>query len=348
MKIISWNLKNVGQTKLGKAFTPTMANFGLGNTVLDYIMNVVMGSTIWNNIASTHPADIFVVIELKSGGNNKSKGHPAFGTAHPTMQLIVGAMNNIVANTPVLQPNYFYRYVSPPVNVAGNNQYTNPMITGRHETVGVVYNSLRLTPTNSAVFRDHNNQFLNPRTPFGVQFNIVNTTDSLTIIGIHAPPTSGGAAVRYKKPIDFMRRAATIPAFANTAIKQFIMGDYNCDPASTYTGANGVVGWNIPGYGTLIANGTLSSVRRRVNNGNVPPANYLSEAYDNLMYNFNAGGGAVERVLDTIANARYFGAPPHPPPPNPPPPAPLYPGNLVALLNNYNKVSDHLPIMLEF
>jgi hypothetical protein len=54
-------------------------------------------------------------------------------------------------------------------------------------------------------------------------------------------------------------------------------------------------------------------------------------------------GPINERVLDLIANARNF----NPPPPTVPPVA-AYPGNLVMVLNNNRKVSDHLPFVIEF
>jgi len=322
MKIISWNLRNLGATKLANPFTVAVAGRGLGNNVLDYVLNVVMGRPVWAPISSGNPADIFVIIELKSGGHNK--GQNANGTAIPTLATIVAAMNTMANN----------------LGVGAQYQYLAavPLITGRHETVGVIFNQRVLTWNASAVRRDVNNQYINPRTPFSATLTVNATGAQVVVTGVHAPPPSGGAAVRNRPPVNSARAVATVPQLATA--NQLVMGDYNCTPASTYTNGFGVVvGWNWPGYGTLIPNGTLSSVRLRVAGTQPPPQNYLSAAYDNLLYNFNAGGGAVERVLDTIANARDM---------TQMPPAPMYPASLVALLNNYNKVSDHLPLYMEF
>jgi hypothetical protein len=324
MKVISWNLRNIGQTKLGNPFTAAVAGKGLGNNVRDYIINLVMGNAVWNNIATGNPADVFVVIELKSGGHNK--GNAAFGTAGPTLASILGAMNLVVANTVALQGQYAYAAVP-------------PLIVGYHEAVGIIYNTHRLNFGGAAVLRDVNNRYINPRTPFAALFNIIGTATNLTVVGIHAPPPSGGAAVRYRPPINWLNLAATVPSLPNTW--QFVSGDYNCDPTSTYTnGFGAVVGWAFANYGTHIPANTLSSVRQKVANANPAPANYLSDAYDNLLFNFNPGVPVHQSVLDLIGNARDFsggGAP-----------VAMYPGSLVALLNNYNKVSDHMPTVLEF
>lgn len=322
MKIISWNLRNIGQTKLGNTFTPTIAGRGLGNNVLEYMMNVVMGMPVWTNICSPNPADIFVIIELKTGGN--AKGGNANGTSIPTLAAVVGAMNTVATLR----------------GQAATHQYNAvvPLITGYHETVGVVYNTRLLTFTAAAVRRDVNNRYINPRTPFSAAFTVTATGAQVIVTGLHAPPPSGGAALRYRPPINYANSVATVPSLPLQ--NQLVMGDYNCNPASTYTNGFGVVvGWNWAGYGTLIPNGTLSSVRLKVANANPAPANYLSDAYDNLLFNFVAGPPVVTQVLDTIGNARDMTTVP---------PTAMYPGNLVALLNNYNRVSDHLPIYMEF
>ena len=83
MKIVSWNLRNIGNTKLTNTFTQKYLGFGLGNDVADYVAGLVMGSDRWNAVPnlSTNPADIFVVIELKTGG--KKKGGAVSGTCIP-------------------------------------------------------------------------------------------------------------------------------------------------------------------------------------------------------------------------------------------------------------------------
>ncbi|MCB0429497.1 MAG: hypothetical protein H6585_02525 [Flavobacteriales bacterium] len=322
MKIVSWNLKNIGQTKLGNNFTATIANKGLGNNVGDYINRVVMGNVAWTNILTANPADIFIVIELKTGGHQKGK--PVSGTCIPTITTITANMNNYVNGT-ALAANYTYNYVT-------------PQVVGYHEAVGIIFNTQRLTFAGNGVLRDNNNLYINPRTPYGATFTINGTANQINVVGIHAPPPSGGANIRFKPPIDFARKVATVPQLATP--NSMVSGDYNCDPTSTYTnGFGNQVGWNFAGYGTLLAPNTLSSVRNKVANGNPPPANYLSDAYDNLLFNFAAPMGTTQLVADVIANARDM---------TQNPPTALYPGNLVALVNNYNKVSDHLPVVIEF
>ena len=48
MKIVSWNLKNIGHRKLVKQMNAIVAAAHYGNNVLDFMMNVVMGRNIWN------------------------------------------------------------------------------------------------------------------------------------------------------------------------------------------------------------------------------------------------------------------------------------------------------------
>lgn len=316
MKIISWNLKNIGANKLANAFTPAFQAYGLGNNVLDYMMNVVMGSAVWNNINPTVPADIFVVIELKCGGHNK--GYQPPGPVSPTLQAITAAMNLVVANTPAYVGNYNYNFV-------------NPLIVGRHEAVGVIFNTVALNYVNSGVLRDNNLRLINPRTPFYTQFTTVVGGNNLNVIGLHAPPPKGGNNVKYRPPIQFANKVATVPELANP--NTMVMGDYNCAPNSVYNSGAGNMGWNFVGYNTAIPNGTLTSVRQRVANAQPPPANYLSGPYDNLLRNFNPPG-TIQAVLDTIGNARDVTV------------NPAGATNLNVVLRNYNRVSDHLALSM--
>lgn len=316
MKIISWNMRNLGTTKLTNTFTNTFQALGLGNNVQSYMINVVMGSQAWTNINPAVPADIFVIIELKCGGNRK--GYAATGAAVPVLQAVTGAMNTVVANTQAYQGNYQYSYV-------------NPLIVGRHEAVGIIYNTKALTLNQRGVLRDNNLRLINPRSPFWARFTHNNGT-VFNVIGIHAPPPSGGANVRYRNPINFARKVSTVPDLVNA--NTMVMGDYNCAPNSVYNSGQGNVGWTFNGYQTNIPNGTLTSVRKKVAKGQTPPANYLSGPYDNLLRNFN-GNNITQGVLDTIGNARNVNT-------NPPSP----PGTLAMVLNNYNKVSDHLPLSM--
>ena len=61
MKIISWNLKNIGQSKLTNKLSPVLAAAGLGGTVLEYITKLVMADNAWRNITTANPADILLI-----------------------------------------------------------------------------------------------------------------------------------------------------------------------------------------------------------------------------------------------------------------------------------------------
>lgn len=325
MKIISWNLKNLGFGKLVNPMTPGFAAYGLGNDVMDYVLGVVMGTARWTNFATANPADLFIVIELKTGGHLKNTA--ANGTSIPTMNTLRGTMQAMANAGHGIGGNPNYQYAVVPA-----------LVTGRHECVGVIYNTVTLAYNGNNVLRDNALNYINPRSPYRTQFTEIATGTVLDVISIHAPPVSGGAATRYRNPITFLRRAATMPEIAGANV--MVTGDYNCDPTATYAGLFGAVGWNFGvAYGTQIPANTLSSVRTKVANANPPPANYLSEAYDNLLYNFAPVPPVAESVMNTILNSRNM---------NVVPIVPIYPGNLVATLNNYNKVSDHLPLCWEF
>ena len=315
MKIISWNLRNIGINKLARPFTARFQAYGLGNNVIDYMMKLVMGDPVWNNINDGKPADIFVVIELKCGGQKKGEYPP--GAPSPTLATIVTAMNNYAIGAGITPS---YNYLAVP-----------PLIIGRHEAVGIIYNTVKLTYNNSAVLRDINAKLINPRTPFYAQFTSVGGNTPLHVIGLHAPPPKGGVNLKYRPPILFANKLATVPQLINP--ETMIMGDFNCAPNSVYNAGMGNVGWNIPNYATSIPNGTLTSVRNRLSNIQQPPANYLSGPYDNLLRNFD-NASIRQAVLDTIGNARNVGV------------NPIGATRLSMVLSNFNKVSDHLPISM--
>ena len=320
MKIVAWNLLNVGQNKLTKPLNPLAA--GYGGYIIDFIMNVVMGNPIWGGTnQSSIPADIFIVIELKSGGH--LKGNPVSGTGIPCMTTLLNAMNTIVANTPAYVGNYNYAR-------------TLGMITGRHESVGIIYNTVRLNYLGHDVVRDNNYHFVLPRTPYMAQFTLGPAGAQFNVVGIHAPPPSGAAAVRFKNPISFANKLPTCPDLMVGAPQNyFIGGDFNCCPTDTWM-TNGVAltPFNNPppapanktmtGYSTSLVNGTLTSVRKTLQNAQVGPLRYLSGAYDNVLY-FPVGN-YLEYSPDLIGNMNAAGM------------------GLLARLNNYRKVSDHLPV----
>jgi hypothetical protein len=341
MKIISWNLLNLSTVGLAKDLTLHFTHFGLGNNVLDYITKLVMADAAWNNLGmSDNPADIFVIIELKTGG--ETKGAPVEGNCLPTLTTLTTALNTI-ANARGIAANYQYAYAT-------------PLITGKNEAVGIIFNTrvFNAAPATQTL-RTNNNQNLQKHTPF--MATLVRTADNrpFKIIGIHAPPLGlGGVNRQYKPPIDFVIKLGSITELdptlpANSNAEHFIMGDFNCNPASMYIKGDGthIFGFtflrNDWHYATNIPDNTLSSLRTAVVPGGVPPANYLSMAYDNLLYKFAGAAPVVnERVLDLIANARDMTVAP---------PAALYPAELGGedgLLRNSNIVSNHLPVIMEF
>ncbi|WPV64835.1 hypothetical protein [Chitinophaga sp. LS1] len=333
MKIVSWNLKNIGDNKLNNPFSPIFNAFGLGNNVIDYITGLVMGNPCWNAVPnlSTNPADIFVVIELKTGGSQKGKA--ISGTCLPTLNNIKAKLNTLAKKNYSNNQNPTYEY-----------DYIVPQITGYHETVGILFNTKKLKVLSAQAFRNNTTQnWINPRTPYGAKFQVLNSTDSFQVVGIHAPPPKGADGVKYRPPINYCTILPTIELA--TMNNTFIMGDFNCNPASYYNKEQ-VGGQQVqvfpftPGlatYITLIPNGTLSSVRTKPANSMQPPANYLSDAYDNIIYNTVLQNGQ-ELVVDLIGKARNMNAN-----------NTLLAGtNLLALVNAYNIVSDHLPVVIEW
>ncbi|MCH8620964.1 hypothetical protein [Undibacterium sp. TS12] len=332
MKVISWNLKNVSLNKLTKAntFQPLFQTYGMGNTVLDYVTNVVMGAEQWEGVVSAFPVDLFVVIELKTGGSRK--GGAVSGNCLPTLVAMRDAMNAAVVamNHNPLEYNY---------------QYIVPVITGRHETVGFIYNTRELTPTALTLERNTvTDAFLPGRTPLVATFDVLSKPGTtMRFSGIHDPPPSGGAAVRMRPPIDFCRQLVNTPSAAvqNT----FFLGDFNCQPTDSYVNGNGVTVRpfsNLANYGTDLPNNSLSSVKKRLDNNQAGQAAYLSAPYDNNIFwitpNIVIGNGQ-EEVVDLIGEAKntiYD------------PPEDLYPARGRAVLNAYNAVSDHLPVIMEF
>lgn len=338
MKIVSWNLKNVGYNKLLKNFTPTFSAYGLGGTVLSYITNLVMGANTWNNIAnlSTNPADVFVLIELKTGGNQKGKA--ISGTCLPTLTAVRNAMN----------AESLARYGN--LNTY-NYAYATPVITGYHETVGVIYNTVALNLLSFYVFRNNTNQkWINPRTPGGAQFKVKADNSTFQVVGIHAPPPKGGNPdLKYKPPIQYCNVLQTItPAGMSNS---FYMGDFNCNPDSTYEKNNGGMAIDVEpfedlfnmGYKTNIPNGTLSSVRRKLAAGQTGEDQYLNDAYDNIIFNKALTTvNSRETVVDMIGNARNMNAG------GTPVVFGTNPATSRSILAMFNKVSDHLPVVIEW
>jgi hypothetical protein len=334
MKVISWNLKNISANKLKNKFQPLFQSYGLGNNVLGYIVNVVMGADQWEDVISPAPADLFVVIELKTGGS--AKGAAVSGNCYPTLDALKNALNAAVPTLNYDPQEYDFDYVNP------------IYVTGQHETVGFIYNKKALTPTGTAVERDtSNNAYLPGRTPLVATFDVVGKAGvSLRFSGIHDPPPSGAAAVRMRPPINYCVRLVNTPSAK--VVNTFFLGDFNCQPSDNYINGKGNIIYPFAdlyavGYGTELPDDTLTSVRRKLVSTNPGESAYLNAAYDNNIYHVSTANPNVvvgdEEVPDLIGEAKDMTFDP---------PSALYPTNGRATLNAYNAVSDHLPVIIDF
>lgn len=342
MRVISWNLKDIGQNKLATPLPPLIAAAGLGNNVLDYIVNVVMAEPNWAPYTGAARADLFIVIELVSGGH--LKGADVSAGAVPTLNALVGAMNAIAVARGVTGT---YQYASVPSKV-----------TGKWESVGMIYNMRALTyaPLSARTLRDIDGNNLLPRTPFFASFNPVAGGPRLDVIGIHAPPPTSGVS-RFRLPVLYTEYLARVPEVRQVGpffVPQpllLIAGDFNCDAAANFDMRRAGVWQQIDAFDdlintwhctTLMPIGSLSSMRKDLETAPPPiPADYLNEAYDNIFVK-PAGVplAAAQRVLDLIANARNTTQPPAA--------QAMYPAQTQLLFDNYWTVSDHMPVDITF
>jgi len=330
MKILVWNLLNIGRTKLPKTLSPPVQLAQMGNNVLDYIVKVAMADVVWSNpggIMNPSPVDIFMLIELKSGGT--AKGAPVSGAALPVLTSITNAMNIVAAALPLASP--FYNQYS--------YNFATPKLTGRHECVGLIYNTKSLNFTDDGshsgvLLNNVNTHYLVPRTPWWAQLTEKASGSIINMVGIHAPPPSGSEN-RFKAPVKFsnlLQYINTVNQTLNTPKQPVcIAGDFNCDQSNTYKAMGGPVSsfTGLTGYGYTVAipAGTASSIRRAIDNSYMKPENYLSGSYDNIVINF--ASAMVAKVLDLIGEA------------------PIYGSNMVAVFNSTRRVSDHLPVLLQ-
>jgi hypothetical protein len=352
IKIICWNIQKIGSGKLNKQITSISRNVGQGNTVLDYIVNFVSGSGVWNGGVATDPVDVFVIIEMMS--NRQGKGQLATGSALRTQTRLINAMNTEI-NTRGLQGQYNYagvvqRNISP------------------GECVGVIYNTVKLNLTNAQALRNNLNGWLGPRTPFLARFTTVAIPNTpINIIGIHAPTTGGND--HYADPLNYTEDLADIPEIIQQLETVLIMGDYNCSTCAYRTVQQTVNGKRqriqAHGFQTLVNNlnyltetpypifqnqppaNIYSSVRKKTNNSYNPPFNYMSEAYDTVLYNLVPAqmAATVEGVNDLVANSQNTLGPimqgttqvNN---------GPIYPAYTGTLVKQYNKISDHFPVTI--
>lgn len=356
MKIVSWNLKDIGTGKLAGTL-PWFNNRGLGVNVLDYITKVVAADPIWQHVTGANPADVFVVVELVTGGT--SKGSASTGSSLTSMTHFVNALNAAVAANPA----FHYSAVTP------------ALVTGHNECVGVIYNDLRLAHAGAAdmgVLRlAANNRYLLPRTPYWVRFTEVAVPYTpLNIVAVHAPTTTPGTN-SYRDPINWCNSLDGVTRISQAGFaapeRTLLVGDFNCGPVVSYTkrvrdAAGNVNDVNTQAFTQLITTcnfrseiphlppqpvpaqivpaATLTSLRSVVVHANPAPTNYLKEAYDTILYQLGGAGGVASTVWDLIGQARNANS-------NPVGVA-LYPADVVLLVQNYWAVSDHLPVAIEY
>lgn len=330
MKIISWNLRNISLTKLSNKFSAQFTTYGLGNNVLDYMVNLVLGNAQWNGILATNnPADMFVVIELKTGG--KYKGTKVTGKCINALTSITNALNKAVAA----------KYASTTNNY--NYAYVVPVLSGNRETVGFIYNTKVFTYNNDITpeKKTSSGTYLQDRTPLSASFKLVaKPTISFTFAGIHAPPEKGGSN---RPPIDFCTELEGVPS--SSADYSFFLGDFNCCPTDYYVNGRGVTVYPFKDlftnnyFGTSLPNGTLTSVRSSVDSEAMGDERYLANPFDNIIYYFEDSVSVTsEQAPDLIRLAKNCSATPA---------TNLCPAREIATLNAYNIVSDHIPVIMD-
>ncbi|MGL5891066.1 MAG: hypothetical protein ACRC3B_14350 [Bacteroidia bacterium] len=313
---------------------------------MDYIVKFVTGDPVWNNGAEGVPVDVFVVIEMMC--KNRSKGNTAAGSAVNTLAKLTQAMNDSVTARG-LQNQFVYESV-PLMNIRNR------------ETMGVIYNSVKLSKTDQNVLRNRDGKLLNPSTPFWTRFVLKALPNTpINIIGIHAPTKLRNT---YDHPLAYVDALATIPEIIQQTETVVITGDYNCSPCAERTTqvVTGNKRQRVLGYGfqdiitlnytTQLPNPMFqdapppeiySTIRHNVNNDYPWPFNYLSEAYDNSLYHSAEGTVAQQAVNNLIVTARNTGAPfmqgttmvPN---------GLLYPDRLGYLLAQYQKITEHFPV----
>jgi len=312
-----WNIFKVGSGKLKKRLSATIANGGMGNNIEDYIVKVATGNAVWQNATTATPVDVLVIIELVSGGTQKDM--LGYGSCLRVLSALKGSMNAAVN-----QVNYKYKKVA-------------PRVIGTREAVGVLYNTRTLTYVSSQSVRNTANQFIRPRTAFLTQFTY--NGNPLNIVGIHGPTST---PQNFRASVVFTNQLGDVAEINQAALnpKQDLCvgGDYNCDSTSGYPAFQNGIQTQILAFSRLrqlynyqisLANGTLTSLRNSVNNNLAPPANYLSQPYDNIVFQLpNQMVNPPVRRVDLIGNS------------------PLYATNQIAVFNACRAVSDHLPMTI--
>lgn len=319
MKIVSWNLRRLSRGKLTRRLQPKLRAAGMGNDVGEMICRVVLGMEPWQEVNPGGPADVFVIIEVSSGGDHK--GTAATGSGPIALASLVATFNAIAnAGRAPNDPNPDHQWAVVP-----------PLVVGWHETVGIIYNTRLLTPAGSGVLRDDvYDRFFLDRTPFWARFTDRNGEPS-NVVGIHAETADGndvGPGIRYANSLTRSDRLDVVDEME--VEDTYVAGDYNCQPEDTY--GYPPRPFDMEGYQTSLPHNSWSTVRKKPDSSYRPPRNYLCNPYDNLMFAIGGDGPLDDwaSLLDLIGRA----------------PAPLPTKNLQMLTQRYfSEVSDHLPIV---
>lgn len=360
MKILSWNLHNLVDTRLGHPLPLKVRNQAGAVDVRALITNMALGSEPYQTVPTggpvptmtLTPVDLFVIIEVKCrDGDRGTEATMQTGGGGPrALQRIVDGLNTAAA---LAQPNGPPTYALIP-----------PLRVSRDEAVGIIYRPTSLTPVagtaealqatlpggagppapgwlnipvrapaaGAAVVDGAHNK---TKAPFRVSFTTAGG-QVLHVVGIHASP-GDDPATRYCRALpqfDVLVSAAR----ADT----ILMGDFNICPSDAGQPFGPMFALQ---YGTRLADGTKTSLTKTLGPGTrVPPppldSQYLSRAYDNVIHNTPAGpppppaAGPWVYVVDLVRSVT---------------PANSTRGTWNSVVKGMmNKdVSDHLPVIYE-
>ena len=296
----------------------------MGNNIQDYIVKVATGQPVWRWATTPMPVDVLVIIELISGGK---QGAPGSGSCLRVLASLTPSMNAAVQHANY--KNYLYKYV--PSEVIGTK-----------EVVGVLYNTKTLQLLSSGLARYSTSKFIQKRTAFLARFN--KRGNPLNIAGIHGPTSTPPR--NYTKSVVFTNQLAGVAQINQSAVNPkedlCVGGDFNCDPKNAYSGIVNGTRQSIAAFSELtskyqykitLPNGTLTSLRKKLDTNQTPPANYLSQPYDNIVFQLpsqNLNPLPTVRCVDLIGNSLRYAT------------------NSGVVFNASRKVSDHLPVTIDW
>jgi hypothetical protein len=315
LKIIFWNIKFFGSTKLEGDTNQTAKEGGLGNTYQDYIVKVVMGDEKWKKATSEVPADIFIIVELKSGGS--AKGNEGYGACDRVLPKLVASMNET-------EPMRDYDFVP-------------PLLVGWNEVVGVIYDKNSLILDSSEAMQNASGEYLRSRTPFRAEFTVKATSKKLNVVGIHGPTST--PPNEYRTAVEYTNALADVNGINQAGARNYdlcVGGDFNCCPNNYYVLSAGtkherdVYAFEVLstkyGYKTTLPTPTPTSLKNAISNHE-----YLSQPYDNIIFQMPSQVDAPPvAVIDLIGKA------------------PTWPAAEVGTFNVMRDLSDHLPMSIEY